>query len=95
MSLHGNAAFWVRRQRDGQSLFDDVTQEQQTFSLGGMISLRGWNYANDATTINSCPASRYRSRLISDGHYRYYKIMTQSVGTESLIEIHDVLNMCS
>jgi len=94
MSLKGNAEFWVR-QRDDRALFDDVTQEQQTFSLGGMISLRGWNYANDATIINSCPASRYRSRLFSDEHYQYYKIMTQTVGTEYLTEIHDVLNVCS
>jgi len=95
MSLKGNAAFWVRPRRDGRALFDDVTQEQQTFSLGGIISLRGWNYANDATIIYSCHASRYRSRLFSDGHYRYYKIMTQSAGIESMTDIHDILNMCS
>jgi len=95
MSLKGNAALWVRRQRDGRAMFDGVTQEQQTFSLGGIISLRGWNYANDATIINSRSASRYRSHLFSDGQYRYYKIMTQPVGTESVTDIHDVLNMCS
>jgi len=94
MSLKGNAEFWARR-RDGRALVDDVTQEQQTSSLGGMISLRGWYYANDATIINSCPASRYRSRFFSDEHYRHYEIMTQSVGTESLTEIHNVLNVCS
>jgi hypothetical protein len=95
MSLKRNAAFWVRRQRDGRALFDDVTQEQQTFSLGGIISLREWNYANDTTIINSCLVSRYRSRLFSDGHWRYYKIMTQSIGIESMTDIHDVLNMYS
>ena len=95
MSLKGNVAFWGRRQRDGRARFDDVTHEQQTFSLGGIISLPEWNYANDATIINSCPASRYRSPLFSDGHYRFYKIMTQSAGTESMTDIHDVLNMCS
>jgi len=95
MNLKGNAAFWVRRQTEGRALFHDVTQEQQTFSLGGIISFRGWNYANDATIINSCPTSSYRSRLFSDGHYPYYKIMTQSAGSESMTDIHDVLNMCS
>jgi hypothetical protein len=95
MSLKENTTFWVRRQRDGRALSDDATQEQQIFSLGGIISLRGWNYANDATIINRCYASRYRSLLFSPGHYRYYKIMSQSLGSESMTDIHDVLNMCS
>lgn len=61
MSLNGNAVFgFVVREMAKRCL---VT-EHQTFSLGGLIVFRGWNYANDDKIINSCTVSRYRSLVV-------------------------------